>query len=105
MLRSANHKLSMSLDVANIVPWKWDLEKGTMLCDVNRPVELSHDDSMMNEDQLSVPDYQYFAKICKEDRERVKKAYKELTEGNVSKIKEEYRVIVRKNGDGDNGYE
>ena len=30
--------------------------------------------------------------------ERVKKAYKELTEGNVSKIKEEYRVIVRKNG-------
>ena len=69
-----------------------------MLCDVNRPVELSHDDSMMNEDQLSVPDYQYFAKICKEDRERVKKAYKELTEGNVSKIKEEYRVIVRKNG-------
>lgn len=71
---------------------------GTMLCDVNRPVELSHDDSMMNEDQLSVPDYQYFAKICKEDRERVKKAYKELTEGNVSKIKEEYRVIVRKNG-------
>lgn len=98
MLRSANHKLSMSLDVANIVPWKWDLEKGTMLCDVNRPVELSHDDSIMNEEQLSVPDYQYFAKICKQDRERVKKAYKELTEGNVSKIKEEYRVVVRKNG-------
>ena len=68
-----------------------------MLCD-EPSVELSHDDSMMNEDQLSVPDYQYFAKICKEDRERVKKAYKELTEGNVSKIKEEYRVIVRKNG-------
>ena len=37
-------------------------------------------------------------KSVKEDRERVKKAYKELTEGNVSKIKEEYRVIVRKNG-------
>lgn len=98
MLRSANHKLSMSLDVANIVPWKWDLEKGTMLCDVNRPVELSHDDGMVNEEQLSVPDYQYFAKICKQDRDRVKKAYKELTEGNVSKIKEEYRVVVRKNG-------
>lgn len=98
MLRSANHKLSMSLDVANIVPWKWDLEKGTMLCDVNRPVELSHDDSVMNEEQLSVPDYQYFAKICKQDRDRVKKAYKELTEGNVSKIREEYRVVVRKNG-------
>lgn len=98
MLRSVNHKLSMALDVANIVPWKWDLEKGTMLCDVNRPVELSIDDGVINEEQLSVPDYQYFAKICKQDRERVKRAYKELMEGNVSKIREEYRVVVRKNG-------
>lgn len=99
MLRSANHKLSMALDVANIVPWKWDLEKGTILCDVNRPVELGNDDDTpMNEEQLSVPDYQYFAKISKQDRERVKRAYKELAEGNLSKIREEYRVVVSKNG-------
>lgn len=98
MLRSANHKLSMALDVANIVPWKWDLENGTILCDVNRPVELNGDDISVNEEQLSVPDYQYFAKIIKHDRERVKYAYKELMDGKVSKIREEYRVMVRKNG-------
>lgn len=98
MLRSANHKLSISLDVANIVPWKWDLEKGTILCDVNRPVELSHDDIVTSEEQLSVPDIQYFAKICKQDRERVKKAYKALVEDEVAKIKEEFRVVTRRNG-------
>ena len=35
ILRSTNHKLSTALDVANITPWKWDLEKHTILCDVN----------------------------------------------------------------------
>lgn len=95
MLRSVNHKLSMALDVANIVPWKWDIEKGQILCDVNKPVELSHEITPLNEDKLSVPDYEYFAKICKTDRERVKESYKKLIQGDVAKIKEEYRVIVK----------
>ena len=95
MLRSVNHKLSMALDVANIVPWKWNIRKGQILCDVNKPVELSHDITPLDEDKLSVPDYMYFAKICKTDRERVKESYKRLIQGKVSKIKEEYRVIVK----------
>ena len=85
----------MALDVANIVPWKWDIEKGQILCDVNKPVELSHEITPLNEDKLSVPDYEYFAKICKTDRERVKESYKKLIQGDVAKIKEEYRVIVK----------
>ena len=28
----------MALDVANIVPWKWDLRSKTILCDINRPL-------------------------------------------------------------------
>ena len=42
MLESVNYKLSMALDVSNIVPWRWDLERHTVLCDVNRPIELKH---------------------------------------------------------------
>ncbi len=90
-LSSTNHKLSMALDVANITPWKWDLQKRTILCDVNKPIELS---SFGNgdEEQFSVPDERYFAKICKEDRPRVEKAYQSLIEGKIDKVKEEYRV-------------
>ena len=40
MLESVNHKLAMTLDVANLIPWKWDLKKKTILCDVKRPIEL-----------------------------------------------------------------
>lgn len=47
----------------------------------------------MNEEQLAVPDSQYFSKIFKEDRKRVEKAYDDLIEGRSDKVREEYRVI------------
>ena len=34
MLSATNHKLSMALEVANIVPWKWNLKDHTILCDL-----------------------------------------------------------------------
>ena len=83
----------MSLDVANIVPWKWDLTSRTILCDINKPIELSTQGKGIAEEQLAVPDIQYFSKIFKEDRKRVEQAYKDLIEGRSEKVKEEYRVI------------
>ena len=97
-LSATNSKLAMALDVANIVPWKWDLKSKTILCDLNRPIELSTDEQEVEDSQLSVPDSQYFSKIFKEDRERVKQAYRDLIEGRAEKVKEEYRIVnVQKN--------
>lgn len=96
MLRLANHKLSAALDVASITPWKWDLEKKMILCDVNRPIEIMDKEGYTSEQQLSVPDSSYFSNICKEDRERVRTAYQQLIDGKVSKIQEEFRVITGK---------
>lgn len=92
-LSTINNKLAMSLDVANIVPWKWDLTNRTILCDINKPIELSTQGKGIVEEQLAVPDIQYFSKIFKEDRKRVEQAYKDLVEGRSEKVKEEYRVI------------
>lgn len=97
-LSSINNKLAMSLDVANIVPWKWDLQSRTILCDINRPIELITQGKNIDEEQLSVPDAQYFSKIFKEDRKRVEQAYSDLVEGRTNKIKEEYRVIDTHSG-------
>ena len=92
-LSTINNKLAMSLDVANIVPWKWDLTSRTILCDINKPIELSTQGKGIAEEQLAVPDIQYFSKIFKEDRKRVEQAYKDLVEGRSEKVKEEYRVV------------
>lgn len=93
-LDEINHKLAMALDVANIVPWNWNLREHKILCDVNRPVELSDIGQHIDEEKLSVPDTQYFSKIHKEDRERVEQAYNNLIEGRIDKVCEEYRVIT-----------
>lgn len=96
-ISATNSKLAMTLDVANILPWKWDLRAQTILCDINRPVELGMLDGEINEKQLAVPDSQYFSKIYKEDRKRVEQAYKDLLEGRSDKVKEEYRVVYIRN--------
>lgn len=96
-LDDTNHKLAMALDVANIVPWNWNLREHKILCDVNRPVELSDVGRQVDAEKLSVPDTQYFSKIHKGDRKRVERAYNDLIEGHTDKVCEEYRVITHDN--------
>lgn len=97
LLRTSNYKLSMSLDVANLVPWKWDLKERTIYCDVNHPEEVKSPD-LSAEYSLAVPEEFYFDRIYKEDRERIRKAYQDLIDGKVERIKEEYRVYQPQNG-------
>ena len=91
LLRTVNKKLSMSLDVANVTPWKWDLEKKTILCDVSREANLGISD-LSDENQLSVPEADYFSKIFKSDRKKVREAYQALIAGTIDKVREEYRI-------------
>lgn len=93
-LDATNHKLAMALEVANVIPWKWDLIEHTILCDVNKPMELSNYVKEIEEQQLSVPENEYFSKIYKEDLARVRQAYQDLIEGRVEKVREEYRIIT-----------
>lgn len=61
-LNATNQKLIMALEVADIIPWKWDLERRMILCDINRPIELSTEEQDVTEEQLSVPDAQLLCK-------------------------------------------
>lgn len=99
MLSSTNHKLSLALEIANIIPWKWNLKEHSILCDINRPIIMTAMPGEIKEEQLSVSDEQYFSKIIKEDRPRVMQAFHDLIEGKINKVKEEYRVLNKgKNG-------
>lgn len=97
LLRTSNYKLSMSLDVANLVPWKWDLMNNMIYCDVNHPEEVKSPDSTA-EYSLTVPEDFYFDRIYKEDRQRIRDAYQELIDGKIDRVKEEYRVYQPQNG-------
>lgn len=95
-MRSINHKLSMALDIANIIPWKWDLKTHTIHYDVNKA--LSNENQEINDEQLSMSDEQYFAKIHAEDLPKVKEICTNFITGHCKKAKLEYRVLNNVNG-------
>lgn len=95
-LNETNYKLAMALDVANIIPWNWDLANHKIACDINHSTILAGEvEFQKNEVQKSIPESQYFANIIKEDRPRIEKAFRDLIEGRKDKVREEYRIFNR----------
>jgi len=91
LLRTVNNKLMMSLDVANITPWKWDIEKNVILCDVNKPIEL-YAEGMRDEEQISIPQERYLSRILEEDQEKVKQLFQDVCDGKIQTAKIEFRL-------------
>lgn len=92
MLKSTNHKLSAALDAADMTPWKWDLETGLLSCNVSHDLYVTEEEVRHDGNLIIVPTSACFAKICDEDRERVRDAFERLANGETQKMREEYRV-------------
>lgn len=92
MLKSTNHKLSAALDAADITPWKWDLQTGLLSCNVSHDLYVTEEEVTHDGNLIIVPTSACFAKICDEDRERVRDAFERLANGETQKMREEYRV-------------
>lgn len=92
MLKSTNHKLSAALDAADMTPWKWDLRTGLLSCDVSHDLYVTEEEVTHDGNLIIVPTSACFAKICDEDRERVRDAFERLANGETQKMREEYRV-------------
>lgn len=95
MLRSTNHKLAAALDVANITPWKWELDTGVFVCDIDRYLYIMKEEATACEGQITIPVASYFSKIHPDDKHRVERTIKKLLGGEIQKVKEEFRVFPR----------
>ena len=92
-LHITNHKLGMALDIANVIPWKWDLQKRIISYDATQTDGLTDGTMDTGGRQRSVTEDYYFAQIHKDDYEKVRGAYEELVSGKKAKILQEYRVF------------
>lgn len=98
--RALSRKLSLALDVANIIPWRWDLRSHLIFCDIQHTNwDLSNGDRALSKKSLEISEEHYLGKIRKSDRERLREACEALISGKVSKIKEEY--LIYRSGKGD----
>lgn len=87
-LYSTNHMLEMALEMANIIPWEWDLKKGYItnkrhLNTINKRIENYILEPILFTEHLD--------QIHPEDRERVYKSFQNLIDGKIDRIKEELR--------------
>lgn len=92
ILRTTNRQLTMALEVADILPWRLDLEKEIIWQDyatAKRPKEWNN---MKKNEPLSISVEQYFDRICPKDIRRIKAAYNNLIENRTVKLREEYRI-------------
>lgn len=99
-LREINKKLEMTLSVARIIPWRWDLKNDMITCESEQI--LAH--MNFTKEEGSTPQAhiikasEYFRKMHPEDLERMQQVHKKLISGKLQHAKEEFRIITEVEG-------
>lgn len=99
-LKETSQSLEMTLAVAHIIPWKWDMKKHIIACEANRVMR------HMNFPKLSestlcthiIEENEYFKRIHPEDLDKVKLLYQGLLDGTKQYVKGEFRVLSEDGG-------
>lgn len=92
-LHAANNKLSMILNITDIVPWRWEIKDKEIFLDHTFSSEHRLNAPANNKQSQIIGEDEYYRRIHHEDRDRIRKAFKELTDGSIPKAKEEYRFL------------
>ena len=99
-LREINKKLEMTLSVARIIPWRWNLKSDMITCESEQI--LAH--MNFTKEKGSTPQAhiikasEYFQKMHPEDVERMQQIHKNLASGKLQHAKEEFRIITEVEG-------
>lgn len=95
MLNEVNRKLLMTLGVAEVFPWKWELAERMVWFDA-RPSDDPEGWEIIHNDLFPVSITRVYEGICKEDRFRVVRACRELLDGKVKKVVIELRFWAKR---------
>lgn len=92
LLRATNKKLAMALEVAHIIPWRWDLSKQLIACDAYYSLHGIDSEKYKKNGARLIKESDYFNNIHPDDIGRVREKYHDLVNGRIHFVKEEYRV-------------
>lgn len=94
-LRKLTDKLELTLNLARIIPWYWDLNKHEITCDTHsiaRNINMhNHHRSKFNT-SIVIRDEEFFARIHPDDKEKIQDLYKQLVEQKVQYVRTELRI-------------
>ncbi len=96
-LSETNKKLEMTLSVAHIIPWRWNLIDNTIACESGRI--LHHigfgKQSNTNDKVHIIHAEEYIHRIHPDDKKQVLKAYETLANGTLRSVRTEFRVLTQ----------
>lgn len=87
-LKEFSEKMALALEVSNVYPWRWNIDKQNGDCQTitrDETGKLVYDSVFIKEDEV-------FSHIDSNDRMRVRKAVDDLIAGRTHIMKEEYRT-------------
>lgn len=89
LLEATNQKLSVALNVADIMPWQWDIPAGVIRFDTGSS-DLPYFPEGVNP---VLREADFMGALHTDDRARVGDAFTRLRQGDISKVREEYRIL------------
>lgn len=90
--------LATAIDLANIVPWKWNLKTHIIQYEMADLSGLQTDYNIQNKEFKEVSETEYFAMIHPDDRVKMYKALKQLSTDKTARMKETYRLVYEETG-------
>jgi len=98
LLRTTNKKLAVALDVARIIPWRWDLSNHVIACDSHHSLFELDSEEYNKKGALLIKESDYFDNVHPDDIGRLRKEYQNLITGKTHFVKEEYRTCMHVGG-------
>ncbi len=99
-LKETSKTLEMTLNVAHIIPWKWDMKRHVIACEANNAI--SHIDIPKRSESTMfthvIDEGEYFKRIHPDDRDRVRELYQGLLDGSKRYVRGEFRILSDNGG-------
>ena len=87
-LKAMNHKLAMALEAADLLPWRYNLAEGKIIYESKVHPEDNIETAEIHTHEVSLKEY--FSKIHPSFRACVEKAFDDLCNGKIKKVRKEY---------------
>ncbi len=100
-IRESRKQLAMTLSVAHIIPWQWNIKEQRIFCEAKNGNQLLKGNDILNLNKRSVTvidSNEYFQHIHPDDLPKVRQCYMDLVEKRKKFVKHEFRYVTNKDG-------
>lgn len=99
-VRESRKQLAMTLNVAHIIPWQWDIKAQRIFCEAKSASKLLVNEGFdeNNRSVTMIDSNEYFQRIHPDDLPGVRQCYQDLLEKRKKFVKQEFRYVTNKDG-------